>query len=198
MWRLNYGQKSAILAVIIVLADSFGRYVIAEGVEYTEQGLMLLIMGCYQAQGYGIARPMSASEIPVWLTHYKPNEEWINYAKSPKQPKEKELDLFKLILSQWINNIETVIQSSPEAIARWSGNVEEKSHCSYWIKRAKQRHLFDDSWLKQLNKAYKETDLIARDLLRSYQNGSIENARNGLPELHSTLNKINAVLEQAP
>jgi len=50
----------AIINSVIGLAASFNRDVIAEGVETTEHGLMLLIMGCHQAQGHGIARPMPA------------------------------------------------------------------------------------------------------------------------------------------
>ena len=43
---------------VIGLARSFGYRVIAEGVETIEQGQMLLQLGCTQAQGYCIARPM--------------------------------------------------------------------------------------------------------------------------------------------
>lgn len=68
----------AIINGVLALADSFNRKVIAEGVETTEHGLMLLAMGCYAAQGYGIARPMPATEIPNWLHSYIPNQRWLN------------------------------------------------------------------------------------------------------------------------
>ena len=45
---------------------------IAEGVETVDHGLMLLQMGCELAQGYGIARPMPASELPAWVAHGGP------------------------------------------------------------------------------------------------------------------------------
>jgi len=50
------------------LAKIFKRQVIAEGVETFEHGEMLLRLGCEWAQGYGIARPMSAAEIPNWVS----------------------------------------------------------------------------------------------------------------------------------
>ncbi|SQD78523.1 bifunctional diguanylate cyclase/phosphodiesterase [Moritella yayanosii] len=68
----------AIIKGVLALADSFNREVIAEGVETTEHGLMLLAMGCYAAQGYGIARPMPAADIPNWLHNYIPNQQWLD------------------------------------------------------------------------------------------------------------------------
>ena len=50
----------AILQGVIGLASAFRRDVIAEGVETVAHGSLLLQLGCELAQGYGIARPMSA------------------------------------------------------------------------------------------------------------------------------------------
>ena len=57
----------AIVAGILGLANAFHRQVIAEGVETWEHAEMLLRMGCDLAQGYGIARPMPAGDIPGWV-----------------------------------------------------------------------------------------------------------------------------------
>ncbi len=83
---------------IIGLTNSFNRKVIAEGVETTDQGLMLLIMGCKKAQGYGIAKPMPAFELPGWLKNYSPNQEWRNSAKKTYTLQEKKVALLKLTL----------------------------------------------------------------------------------------------------
>jgi diguanylate cyclase (GGDEF)-like protein/PAS domain S-box-containing protein len=56
----------AILHGVIGLAAAFKCEVIAEGVESTEQGTALLNLGCELAQGYGIARPMSAEQLHAW------------------------------------------------------------------------------------------------------------------------------------
>jgi EAL domain-containing protein (putative c-di-GMP-specific phosphodiesterase class I) len=50
--------------------------VIAEGVETIEHGSALLQLGCDLAQGYGIARPMPASDIPAWISDWKPDTSW--------------------------------------------------------------------------------------------------------------------------
>ena len=54
----------AIVNRVIGLARSFGREVIAEGVETSSHGDMLLTAGCELAQGYGIAKPMPAVNLP--------------------------------------------------------------------------------------------------------------------------------------
>jgi hypothetical protein len=41
---------------------------------------MLLKMGCEQAQGYGIPRPMPAEDVTIWLINYKVNDEWVAFS----------------------------------------------------------------------------------------------------------------------
>lgn len=60
----------AIIDGIIGLSNSFNREVIAEGVETLEHGFILLMMGCYKAQGYFISRPIPADKFPTWLSSY--------------------------------------------------------------------------------------------------------------------------------
>ncbi len=66
----------AILKGVLSLSDAFHREVVAEGVETVEQGVMLLQMGCNLAQGYCIARPMPAHELPDWLLAWRPDPSW--------------------------------------------------------------------------------------------------------------------------
>ncbi len=66
----------AIVKGIIGLARAFGFDVIAEGVETPEQGQVLIELGCYVGQGYGIARPMPAAELPQWLNTWKCPDGW--------------------------------------------------------------------------------------------------------------------------
>ena len=56
----------AIVVGVVGLAKAFYRQVIAEGVETAEHGESLLKLGCTLAQGYGIARPMSAQDFLDW------------------------------------------------------------------------------------------------------------------------------------
>jgi len=66
----------AIVKGVIGLADAFHRKVIAEGVETIAHGALLLPLGCELAQGYGIARPMPANDLPLWVRNWHPDGAW--------------------------------------------------------------------------------------------------------------------------
>ncbi|WP_240456972.1 EAL domain-containing protein [Acidovorax sp. 1608163] len=66
----------AIVQGVIGLARSFGYRVIAEGVESVEQGQMLLQLGCPQAQGYCIARPMPQDAFAQWMDTWQAPTQW--------------------------------------------------------------------------------------------------------------------------
>jgi diguanylate cyclase (GGDEF)-like protein len=66
----------AIVEGVIGLVHAFHREVIAEGVETSAHGDLLLKLGCELAQGYGIARPMPAADVPGWLALWK--QKWSN------------------------------------------------------------------------------------------------------------------------
>ena len=59
-----------ILKGILLLARGCGHAVLAEGVESFEQAEKLLQVGCEQAQGYAIARPMPAEEVANWVREW--------------------------------------------------------------------------------------------------------------------------------
>ncbi len=80
---LHDPDDRAIVRGVIGLAESFGRAVVAEGVENAAQGGLLLDMGCELAQGYGIARPMPQAEFAPWASHW--SENW-NPDSSWRQP----------------------------------------------------------------------------------------------------------------
>jgi len=66
--RLESDQDSAALAsTIIVMARALGRKVIAEGVESAAQLDFLREQGCDMAQGYFLARPLSAQDMTSML-----------------------------------------------------------------------------------------------------------------------------------
>lgn len=66
----NDPDDRAIVEAVIRLAQTFSLTVVAEGVETAEIQALLIHLGCDQAQGYGIARPMDADAVPGWLAAY--------------------------------------------------------------------------------------------------------------------------------
>ncbi|SDI98849.1 EAL domain-containing protein [Billgrantia gudaonensis] len=66
----------AIVKGIIGLAKAFDFRVIAEGVETEAQGCRLIELGCPEAQGFGIARPMPAAALLDWHHQWQPPISW--------------------------------------------------------------------------------------------------------------------------
>jgi EAL domain-containing protein (putative c-di-GMP-specific phosphodiesterase class I) len=68
---LSSDTDRALVQAVIGLAQAFGREVVAEGVETHEHAAVLGAMGCDIVQGYGIARPMPAADLPAWVSGYR-------------------------------------------------------------------------------------------------------------------------------
>ncbi|ABM03770.1 diguanylate cyclase/phosphodiesterase with PAS/PAC sensor(s) [Psychromonas ingrahamii 37] len=64
-------DDKAIIQGIIELAKVFNLKVIAEGVETPQHGELLLSLGCYFVQGYGIAKPMHENDVLTWLVKWE-------------------------------------------------------------------------------------------------------------------------------
>jgi len=65
-----------IVQSVVYLAHAFNRPVIAEGVETLEHAAALLRLGCHLAQGYGIGKPMPASDWPAWVENWQTFKAW--------------------------------------------------------------------------------------------------------------------------
>ncbi|MDT0500494.1 EAL domain-containing protein [Halomonas sp. PAR7] len=76
----------AIVESVIFMANRFQRPMLAEGVETIEHARRLLALGCGQAQGYGIAKPMPSSDLPGWLTEWAGQHEWTALAMQVTPP----------------------------------------------------------------------------------------------------------------
>lgn len=73
---LDDPDDMALVEAVIGLATAFGRNLVAEGVETVEHGVLLMRLGCEQAQGYGISRPLPPEQVPGWVRAWRPPEDW--------------------------------------------------------------------------------------------------------------------------
>lgn len=185
----------AIIDGILGLADSFNQTVIAEGVETIEHGLVLLLMGCENAQGYVIARPMPASDIPAWRNNYTHNEEWKMCGLENLTEKERKIKLYWLAVSQWKKHLESNIHSLPGSIQDWPILERNKGHSEYWMKRSRQEQLLAEDCLDKLKQIHDEMHTLAHGLKTQYQEGDHENAREGLKDLQSPFDRFSKITD---
>lgn len=69
-------RDQAIVRSLVLLARTFGCEVIAEGVTTPAHAVALLALGCTQAQGFGIARPLLAEDLPAWVDAFESAPPW--------------------------------------------------------------------------------------------------------------------------
>ena len=184
----------SIIDGVIGLAESFSRDVIAEGVETTAHGFMLLIMGCEQAQGYSIAKPMPADDFPQWLADYTPNKAWQACGNKHRNHKEKKVKLLRLVTEQWQNKAVANILASPESIEHWPIMNSKHCHCGTWIKQAQKERMIEQEKLNALEQAHDRAHKMANGLLVLYQQGDIDGARDGMDELKTAFNDLNYMI----
>lgn len=160
----------AIIESIISLADSFGRRVIAEGVETADHGISLLLMGCNSAQGYEISHPLPAEEFPNWLINYQPNTNWIRYGSLKLTPKETKIELLLLAAHHWYETFKHKQGLTSSNTRKWP--LMNPKHCSHgaWLKRARNEQLFNDNWLQKLEYAHENMHMIATEIMIKHQN----------------------------
>ena len=183
----------SIIDGVISLAEAFNREVIAEGVETTAHGIILLIMGCNEAQGYGISPPIPVADLSIWLTNYIPNQEWINFCKKDRSIQEDKIILLRLTTEHWFKNVTKVILTMEDS---GFGEYLIKCHLGAWIERFKREGIFSELWLEMLQRAHDDLYQLASRLVKKHQDGDIDVARNGLEELEINYEKVNEVLEQ--
>lgn len=109
---LDNPEDLAIVEGIVGLAKIFRRNVVSEGVESTEQGVMLMRLGCDLAQGYSIARPMPASDVRQWCRNFMPDPSWAEWADVAWK-----LDDFPLLAAQgdhvkWVRNLSRLVEGA--------------------------------------------------------------------------------------
>ncbi len=102
----------AIIEGIIGLATAFRREVIAEGVEMVELGELLLPLGCELAQGYGIARPMPAAELPGWAAKWRPDASWTDWNERPFRREKLAIVYAEVEHRHWVHLMETFVAGS--------------------------------------------------------------------------------------
>ncbi len=187
----------SIIEGVISLSQALHRQVIAEGVETTEHGLLLLMQGCFLAQGYGIAPPMPGDELPRWLATYRCPGEWLELARHPYSERLAALELLRLTDKHWVRRLQDCLNSPTDTLPNWPIMTYHLCHCGRWMKLAQSHGNLDGEQLRHFEKAHKKLHHIGSTLMNHYLEGDRELAQDGLIELHHALADIEHLLRQA-
>jgi len=169
----------AILDGVVCLATAFHRQVIAEGVETVEHGEMLLRLGCELAQGYGIARPMPARELPGWSAVWRPDPAW---ADLPAMNRDDLQILFASVEHRaWITNMENYLRGEREIPPPL-----DRHQCRFgmwWNAEGLARYGVQPAFLA-IEPLHRQVHALAAELLELHVQGRNPEALARLGELH--------------
>jgi diguanylate cyclase (GGDEF)-like protein/PAS domain S-box-containing protein len=167
-----------ILDGVLSMATAFGRQVIAEGVATVEHGRLLLQLGCDLAQGYGIARPMPAQELPTWAANWRPDPAWTD------QPRIKRNNLPLLFACvehrAWVRDVEDHLKSGHK------GPPPPGHHqCRFgrWLANERHERGVLQPACRAVERLHRQVHGLAADLLELRDQGRDSEALRRLGEL---------------
>lgn len=158
---------------VIGLARAFNRQVIAEGVETTEHGKLLLLLKCELAQGYGIARPMPAESLITWLKDYQPNQAWLDLADRHFTSTGRALAIWSLLIGRWQSQLHNCV-ANVDQLDNLSVLDVDKCHCGIYLMQIQQQQLLTSESLQQLSGLYQQMHASGKALYNAIERGSAE------------------------
>ena len=187
----NDPEDLAILEGVLGLASAFGRRVIAEGVETVAHGIMLLQLGCELAQGYSIARPMPADQLPGWLSGWQTNPAWAS------QPvlNSNQMAVLRAGIAHcvWVRNIKKVLKGDTDA----QSNLDHQQ-CQFgqWLVSLDGQAPADQAPLQDLIGRHNNVHRLAEELLRLRDQGLKDEALALTCELDAILDAMLVALRK--
>ena len=166
---LDDTDDMAILEGIISLANAFRREVIAEGVESLEQGKMLLRLGCEEAQGYVIAKPMPATKLINWIEHWSPPWEWKNITTISRD----DTPLLYAITEHniWMNGVISYLQGNRVMFPEMN---HKKCHFGAWIYKQGTEHYEKKDGFKEIEALHHKIHNKINIILKKHDANSLE------------------------
>jgi len=170
----------SILEGILGLAGAFRREVVAEGVETLEHGRLLLHLGCELAQGYGIARPMPAEQLPGWIATWRPDAIWTK----ARQLLPIDIPLLYAMVEHraWIHQLEAFLSG-----ARETPPEGDPHQCRFgqWI-----HDKGPEKPIGEANALHRQIHALANNLIALRASGNANSLQTGLAELQSLRDQL--------
>lgn len=170
---LDDKEDLALTEAIISLAAVFDRRVVAEGVENAEQGVLLLRLGCDVGQGFGIARPMPAADVPGWVATYQPEPAWATWAEV-----KWELSDFPLLVAQhdhlqWIRRVVMLVQGSTLGMPQTQLTDHRQCRFGHWYHGPGKRRYGRLSEYQAIDAVHRQVHQLGMDIWQLHAAGDL-------------------------
>ncbi len=165
MDMLHDRASLSILEATIALAEAFRCNVIAEGVESEEHGNVLIQLGCYQAQGYVLSKPMSPEQVKGWIGAYKGPVSW---EENSKKFFHEHSSLYALVEhKEWIKSIENYVDD-PKLNPFNKEISSDRCNFYKWLSGDAKKH-FSNQTLQDLNALHNKIHKLAYEIINTDQ-----------------------------
>ncbi len=167
---LGNTEDLSIVEGVIGLTKAFRISVIAEGVETVEQGLALIHLGCSQGQGYGVARPMPASDLPGWVNVWQPDPSW-SQASAVWSRDDAVLLGAEMDHRIWIEKLQACFGGdNPDG---WAPPPMDPHQCRFgrWYQGSGQLHYGGIAEFRAIDPLHQRIHAVGGDLCALYQAG---------------------------
>ena len=182
-----------IVESVIRLAHAFNRPVIAEGVETLDHGAMLVHLECQLAQGYGIARPMPAEQMPDWVSQWRSKAAWLTLDNRLNTREDVMLMVAAQRHRKWIDQIAEHLDHPNDELE----TSQDSAHCRFghWYRSSGTARYGQFSEFQAIDPLHETVHVIAAGILGLARDGQVEAARNRLHELYATSDQLLAKIE---
>ena len=187
---LDDPEDLTILEGVLSLATAFRRRAIAEGVETVEHGVMLLRLGCQEAQGYGIARPMPAGELAKWAANWRTYPQWANAV--PIDATDRPLLCAGVELASWTVMIEEFVAGRRHLVPRMD---RRECRLGTWFFGETLAGRHDRPGVKDIETLHEQMHNLAEEIIALKAGGRAAAAAVGLEELHALRDELLEKLE---
>ena len=173
----------AIVEGIIGLATAFRLKTVAEGVEAIEQGMMLLHLGCNIAQGFAIANPMPAVDIPDWIAHYNPPKAWRSATANPIPMKNFPLLAASVDHRSWVGRIIAYVNQETSEVIPTDVQNHIKCRFGHWLNGDGQTRFGHTERWQQVDEIHKAIHAQSAKMVLLASQNMFSEAQNQVPSL---------------
>jgi len=192
---LNDRNDLTLIEGIIGLAKAFQRKIVAEGVETTEQGILLMRLGCDQAQGFGIAKPMPDAEMVKWVKNYKPDPRYSLWSNKHWEMNDLPLLVAQYDLDNWIKQILMCIENDHQVNFDAFFTDYKKCRFGKWFYNHGYRTYGQNRQFKQLEPLHIRIHKIGHQIIELCKVGKKDCLEEKVNDLLSLKEKILAKLD---
>ena len=180
----------SILEGVLGLARAFHRDVIAEGVETEEHGKFLLQLGCEQAQGYAIARPMPAEAFLDWARQWRAPDAWMRAG----QLRREDIEMLYAASEHraWVEQLKASVRGGTDT----TPETEERA-CRFgqWLARARSGDNGTASF-DVIDRLHQEIHVLSRELVGAHDQGDWASTDRKLTQLQAFSHEMLTLMQE--